>query len=77
MLGSFTPKLSIIVPAYNEEVNCVATIKSLLQQDYPDFEIIFVDDGSKDKTFEKIVEAFSDTPKVKAYRKRMAAKHRL
>src|ERR1043166_7411648 len=54
-----TPSVSIIVPAYNEEVNAVKTIKNLLQQDYPDFEIIFVDDGSQDNTY-KIVEEFAD-----------------
>jgi cellulose synthase/poly-beta-1,6-N-acetylglucosamine synthase-like glycosyltransferase len=54
-----TPSVSIIVPAYNEEVNAVKTIKNLLQQDYPDFEIIFVDDGSQDNTY-KIVKEFAD-----------------
>ncbi|MFT4094585.1 MAG: glycosyltransferase [Niabella sp.] len=72
--GIFVPRISIIVPAYNEEVNCVATVKSLLQQDYPDLEIIFVDDGSKDKTFEKITTAFHDHPKVKAFRKENGGK---
>ncbi len=74
--GSFTPQLSIIVPAYNEELNCVATIKSLLQQDYPHFEIIFVDDGSKDNTFERINEAFKNNSKVRAFKKQNGVKHR-
>lgn len=72
--GSFTPQLSIIVPAYNEELNCVATIKSLLQQDYPYFEIIFVDDGSKDNTFERINEAFKNNSKVRAFKKKNGGK---
>ncbi|TDW47274.1 poly-beta-1,6 N-acetyl-D-glucosamine synthase [Flavobacterium sp. 270] len=59
------PKVSIIVPAYNEEINAVKTIENLLCQDYPDFDIVFVDDGSKDKTFAMISEAFKDNPKVK------------
>lgn len=59
------PKVSIIVPAYNEEINAVKTIENLLCQDYPDFDIVFVDDGSKDKTFAMINEAFKDNPKVK------------
>lgn len=41
------PHVSIIVPAYNEEVNCVRTVETLLREDYPSFDIIFVDDGSK------------------------------
>lgn len=63
------PKVSIIVPAYNEEINAVKTIENLLCQDYPDFDIVFVDDGSKDKTFAMINEAFSDNPKVKVHTK--------
>jgi len=43
------PLVSIIVPAYNEEVNAVSSLNNLLKQDYPNFNIIFVDDGSKDE----------------------------
>ncbi|MFX8608813.1 glycosyltransferase, partial [Acinetobacter baumannii] len=42
------PLVSIIVPAYNEEVNAVSSLNNLLRCDYPNFNIIFVDDGSKD-----------------------------
>ncbi|OQY96168.1 MAG: glycosyl transferase family 2 [Sphingobacteriales bacterium UTBCD1] len=62
-------KVSIIVPAYNESVNAVKTIKNLLQQNYPDFEVIFVDDGSRDNTFEVISNAFANNPGVKIYTK--------
>ena len=61
--------VSIIVPAYNEEVNITRTIESLLKQDYPNFEIIFVDDGSKDDTFQNVQQKFKDNPKVKAFTK--------
>ena len=53
-------KVSIIVPAYNEQVNAVNTVTNLLYQDYPDYEIIFVDDGSADATFELVKNAFAD-----------------
>lgn len=59
------PAVSIIVPAYNEEVNAVATIQSLLKTDYPSFEIIFVDDGSKDKTFAVVEAAYKGNPLIK------------
>jgi cellulose synthase/poly-beta-1,6-N-acetylglucosamine synthase-like glycosyltransferase/peptidoglycan/xylan/chitin deacetylase (PgdA/CDA1 family)/spore germination protein YaaH len=59
------PAVSIIVPAYNEEVNAVATIQSLLKTDYPSFEIIFVDDGSKDKTFAVVEAAYASNPLIK------------
>lgn len=63
------PLVSIIVPAYNEEVNAVDSLKNLLKTDYPSFDIIFVDDGSKDATYEKVSEAFRDHPRVKVLTK--------
>lgn len=56
--------VSVIVPAYNEEVNSVRTINSLLDQDYPNLEIIFVDDGSKDQTYQTVRDHFKDHQKV-------------
>lgn len=47
---TFIP-FSIIVPAYNEEVTISSCIESMLNLDYPSYEVIVVDDGSKDKTF--------------------------
>ena len=58
------PPVSIIVPAYNEEVTAIKTIDSLLKIAYPSFEIIFVDDGSKDKTYEIVNAAYEGNPKV-------------
>lgn len=59
------PPVSIIVPAYNEEVTAIKTIESLLEIKYQEFEIIFVDDGSKDKTFQVVNSAYHGHPKVK------------
>jgi peptidoglycan-N-acetylglucosamine deacetylase len=63
------PLVSIIVPAYNEEVNAVSSLKNLLKTDYPNFEIIFVDDGSKDATYKNVYEAYQGFPKVKVLTK--------
>tara|TARA_Y100000034_G_C6862215_1_gene392544 strand:+ start:175 stop:1128 length:954 start_codon:yes stop_codon:yes gene_type:complete len=52
------PKISIIVPAYNEETKIVKCLESLLKQTYKNIEIFVIDDGSTDKTSE-IVERFS------------------
>jgi chlorobactene glucosyltransferase len=45
-----TPRTSILVPARNEENNIQACIASLLAQDYPDFQVIALDDHSTDLT---------------------------
>ena len=50
--------VSIIVPAYNEEVTITETIRSLLALDYRLYEIIVVDDGSKDETSRIVQETF-------------------
>lgn len=67
--GADAPLVSIIVPAYNEEVNAVSSVESLLKGDYPNFNIIFVDDGSKDGTYEKMKTAFGGHPKVQLFSK--------
>jgi cellulose synthase/poly-beta-1,6-N-acetylglucosamine synthase-like glycosyltransferase len=64
-----TPLVSIIVPAYNEEVNAVSSVENLLKCDYPNFNIIFVNDGSKDQTFEKVSAAFANYSKVQVFNK--------
>ena len=46
----YYPKISIIIPAYNEEAVIQDSLSSLLQLDYPDYEVIMIDDGSSDKT---------------------------
>lgn len=63
------PAVSIIVPAYNEEVNAVKTVENLLQQDYPLFDIIFIDDGSKDNTFGIVSAAFANNDRVRVLTK--------
>lgn len=62
-------KVSIIVPGYNEEITAPKTVENLLKSTYPDIEIVFVDDGSKDNTFRNISELYGDHPKVKVLTK--------
>lgn len=62
-------KVSIIVPGYNEELTAPKTVENLLSSDYPDMEIVFVDDGSKDDTFRNIQSLYGDHPKVKVLTK--------
>ena len=63
------PTVSIIVPAYNEQLNAVRTVQSLLNQNYKKLQVIFVDDGSKDDTFNVVRDAFKDVPSVHVYSK--------
>jgi cellulose synthase/poly-beta-1,6-N-acetylglucosamine synthase-like glycosyltransferase/peptidoglycan/xylan/chitin deacetylase (PgdA/CDA1 family) len=63
------PLVSIIVPAYNEEVNAVSSLNNLLKQNYPNFNIIFVDDGSKDETYKRVCDALSGNEKMRIFTK--------
>ena len=63
----FEPFVSIIVPAYDEEQVIESTIRSLLDSDYPHFEIIVVDDGSNDRTSEVVRENFGSEPLVRLF----------
>ena len=56
--------ISIIAPAYNEENSIVESARSLLSLEYPQYEVIVVNDGSKDKTLQKLIKAF-DLKKTK------------
>ena len=55
--------ISIIVPAYNEEVSIITCIENLLDLDYPDYQVILVNDGSKDRTMQTVLQHF-DVEKV-------------
>jgi peptidoglycan/xylan/chitin deacetylase (PgdA/CDA1 family)/glycosyltransferase involved in cell wall biosynthesis len=54
--SGFAPPVSILVPAFNEAVGIERVIRSLAASDYPEFEVIVVDDGSTDGTAD-LVEA--------------------
>ncbi|MGY6530566.1 MAG: glycosyltransferase family 2 protein [Cyanobacterium sp.] len=45
-------KVSVIIPVYNSETTVEQTLESVLNQTYPDFEVIIVDDGSGDRSIE-------------------------
>ena len=60
MKGSpLTPGVSIIAPAFNEEITIIDNVNSLMQIDYPNYEIIIVNDASTDRTMELLIEEFS------------------
>lgn len=58
MRSPATPAISVIAPAYNEEATIEQSLRSLLLLNYPTFEVVVVNDGSKDRTVDKMIEAF-------------------
>ncbi len=48
--GPYLPPVAIVVPAYNEAVGIERSVRSLAESNYPDFEVVVVDDGSSDDT---------------------------
>ena len=56
------PPVAILVPAFNEEKSIVESITSLLSLHYPSFEVIVINDGSSDATFDVLVKAFDLKP---------------
>lgn len=50
------PAISILIPCYHEELHIEETLTNCLRLDYPDFEVVVVDDGSADRTVEKILQ---------------------
>ncbi len=57
--SNYAPPVSIIVPAYNEEATIVSSASSFLALHYPQFEVVVVNDGSKDRTVEVLREEFN------------------
>ena len=70
----FEPQISLLVPAYNEEATIAASVRSLLQLSYSEFEIVVVNDGSKDRTLQVLIDEFSLVPFPEAYDRRLPTK---
>ncbi|MEO6470199.1 MAG: bifunctional polysaccharide deacetylase/glycosyltransferase family 2 protein, partial [Aeromicrobium sp.] len=71
-IRSIYPGVSVVVPAYNEELGIAAAVRSLAASDYPELEIIVVDDGSTDDT--SAVVRGMDLPGVRLIRQENAGK---
>ena len=56
--GDIAPPISLIVPAYNEQINIVESVHSMLALEYPAYEVVVVNDGSKDETLKRLIDAF-------------------
>ncbi len=61
----YRPPVSVIIAAYNEEKVIERTIHSILANGYDNMEVIVVDDGSADRTWEVLRQSFANHPKVR------------
>jgi len=52
------PAVTVIAPAHNEEASIIESTNSLLNQQFPNFELIVVNDGSKDNTLQNLIEYY-------------------
>lgn len=68
------PPVSILVPAYNEATTIAASVRSMLQLDYPEFEVVVVNDGSRDGTLQALQSEFALVTYPEAYWRRIAVK---
>ena len=64
--GGGAPPITLIAPAFNEEATCVEATRALLTLRYPEYEILVVNDGSRDATLARLTEAFALVPAVRA-----------
>ena len=67
-LPSPAPRLSVMIPARNEAANIRACLESLQRQDYPDFEILVLDDNSSDATGDIVAGMAAADPRIRLYR---------
>lgn len=65
------PPISLLVPAYNEEKTIVSSVHSLLQLEYPEYEVVVVNDGSTDDTLECLRKEFRLQPVPEVYRQQL------
>jgi len=71
LLSGLEPPVSVIIPAYNEEFTIVTSVRSMLQLRYPEYEVVVVNDGSRDGTLRELIEAFELEPFPQAYHARL------
>lgn len=72
--ADYKPSVTVIIPGYNEEKVIARTIGTALASDYPNLQVIVVDDGSTDNTAEVVRRGFADEPRVTFIRKENGGK---
>lgn len=61
------PPITLMAPAYNEAMTIVESVRSLLALQYPNFEVLVINDGSKDETLDVLIKAFELAPTERHY----------
>lgn len=72
--AEYVPPISIIVPAYNEGITIIESLKGFLHIEYPQYEIIVVNDGSKDDTLAQLIDAYKLVPIDQVYARKISTK---
>lgn len=72
--SELTPPVSILAPAYNEEATVIQSVKSLLKLGYGKYEVVVINDGSKDKTLAQLTAEFEMYRSRQVYNPRIEAK---
>lgn len=72
--SSFAPSVSILAPAFDEGVNIVENVRSLLNIYYNHLELILINDGSRDNSMAKLIAAYQLEPVQISYYQRLATK---
>ncbi|MEO5991696.1 MAG: glycosyltransferase [Ferruginibacter sp.] len=57
--STISPSISIIAPAYNESLNIIQNVRSLLSCHYANYDVIIINDGSKDDSLEKLIKEYN------------------
>ena len=74
LTSDLSPRISVLVPAYNEERTIATSVASLLALAYPNLEVVVVNDGSSDATIDALRAAFDLSPIHSIYRRQIETK---
>lgn len=67
LYSDVSPPIALLVPAYNEQETVVENVNSLLSLQYPLFEVLVINDGSKDETLQRLINTFELVPVERAH----------
>ncbi|HYL73003.1 MAG TPA: glycosyltransferase, partial [Bryobacteraceae bacterium] len=63
--SNLMPPISVLAPAYNEAMTIRQSVRAMLQISYPEFEVVVINDGSKDRTLQELIDEFDLVPSAR------------